>query len=227
MALTPVPSIDLESLPGEARSLIEILAERAQEADRLERENRLLREMLRLERLKKYGPKSEKLSEEQVELLELEPGVHTQEVEKEAEVSSGRSARWCRWLARRRLACCGRTIRSGRTAVVTKAEFLDALKTGRYKYQSLTDEEHPGAHPRRHWDRLGDVSHPCDRVREGHRHSCRLHRTLGEGARSLADGPLASDPSALANINFANNPKFIRKARLVHGPSKISCRGTR
>ena len=90
MALTPVPSIDLESLPGEARSLIETLAERAQEADRLERENRLLREMLRLERLKKYGPKSEKLSEEQVELLELEPGVHTQEVEKEAEVSSGR-----------------------------------------------------------------------------------------------------------------------------------------
>lgn len=90
MALTPVPSIDLESLPGEARSLIETLAERAQEADRLERENRLLREMLRLERLKKYGPKSEKLSEEQVELLEFEPGVHVQEVEKESGVSSGR-----------------------------------------------------------------------------------------------------------------------------------------
>jgi hypothetical protein len=46
--------------------------------------------MLRLERLKKYGPKSEKLSEEQVELLELEPGVHVQEVEKESGVSSGR-----------------------------------------------------------------------------------------------------------------------------------------
>ena len=46
--------------------------------------------MLRLERLKKYGPKGEKLSEEQVELLELEPGVHAQEVEKEAEVSSRR-----------------------------------------------------------------------------------------------------------------------------------------
>jgi len=43
-----------------------------------------------LERLKKYGPKSEKLSEEQVELLELEPGVHVQEVEKESGVSSGR-----------------------------------------------------------------------------------------------------------------------------------------
>ena len=90
MALTPVPSINLESLPKEAISLIETLAERAQEADRLEQENRLLREMLRLEGLKKYGPKSEKLSEEQVELLELEPAVHAQEVEKEAEVACGR-----------------------------------------------------------------------------------------------------------------------------------------
>ena len=35
--------------------------------------------MLRLERLKKYGPKSEKLSAGQIELLELEPGVHAQE----------------------------------------------------------------------------------------------------------------------------------------------------
>src|SRR6267142_84781 len=87
MALTPVPSINLESLPKEAISLIETLAQRAQEADRLEQENRLLREMLRLERLKKYGPKSEKFSEEQ--LLELEPGVHAQEVEKEAGVCSG------------------------------------------------------------------------------------------------------------------------------------------
>ena len=80
MALTPVPSINLESLSKEAISLIETLALRAQEADRLEQENRLLREMLRLERLKKYGSKSEKLSEEQVELLELEPGVHAAEV---------------------------------------------------------------------------------------------------------------------------------------------------
>ena len=90
MALQPVPGIDLESLPEETRSLIETLVQRAQDADRLEQENRLLREMLRLERLKKYGPKSEKLSEEQIELLELEPGVRAQEVEKEAEVSSRR-----------------------------------------------------------------------------------------------------------------------------------------
>jgi len=36
------------------------------------------------------GPRSEKLSEEQVELLELEPRVHAQEPEKESGVSSGR-----------------------------------------------------------------------------------------------------------------------------------------
>jgi hypothetical protein len=50
MALTPIFGINLESLPKEALSLIEALAQRAQEADRLEQENRLLREMLRLER---------------------------------------------------------------------------------------------------------------------------------------------------------------------------------
>jgi len=66
MALTPVPSINLESLPSEAISLIETLAGRAQEADRLEQENRLLREMIRIMRLEKYGPKSEKLSDEQL-----------------------------------------------------------------------------------------------------------------------------------------------------------------
>ena len=58
MALTPVPSINLDNLPQEAVSLIETLAHRAKEADRLEEEeNRLLREMLRLERLKNMVPR--------------------------------------------------------------------------------------------------------------------------------------------------------------------------
>jgi transposase len=35
----------------------------------------VLEERLRLERIKKYGPGSEKLSDPQLELLELEPGV--------------------------------------------------------------------------------------------------------------------------------------------------------
>ena len=50
-----------------------------------ELENHYLRELLRLARIEKYGPGSEKLSEEQLALLELEPGVSQAEVEAESE----------------------------------------------------------------------------------------------------------------------------------------------
>ena len=40
----------------------------------------LLQEKLRLQRIKKYGPGSEKLNSTQLELLELEPGVSRQEI---------------------------------------------------------------------------------------------------------------------------------------------------
>ena len=52
---------------------------------RLETENRLLRELRRLDLLEKYGPAGEKLSDEQLELLEREPGVSSAEVEAESE----------------------------------------------------------------------------------------------------------------------------------------------
>jgi len=45
----------------------------------------VLEEKLRLQRIKKYGPGSEKLSDAQLELLEWEPGVSTTEVEAESE----------------------------------------------------------------------------------------------------------------------------------------------
>jgi transposase len=45
---------------------------------------RVLEERLRLHRIAKYGPGSEKLTNEQLELLELEPGVSNQEVEAES-----------------------------------------------------------------------------------------------------------------------------------------------
>lgn len=48
-----------------------------------ELENRYLRELLRRERLAKYGPGSEKLSDAQLALLELEPGLQQAEVEAE------------------------------------------------------------------------------------------------------------------------------------------------
>jgi len=51
---------------------------------KLEADNALLREQIRLILIKKYGPKSEQLSDGQLSLLELEPGVLAQEVEAEA-----------------------------------------------------------------------------------------------------------------------------------------------
>jgi transposase len=50
-----------------------------------QKENRLLRELLRLMRVEKYGPASERLSDEQLELLEQEPGVSEAEVKAESE----------------------------------------------------------------------------------------------------------------------------------------------
>ena len=46
---------------------------------------RVLEERLRLVRIEKYGPGSEKLSDAQLELLELEPGVSSAEVKVESE----------------------------------------------------------------------------------------------------------------------------------------------
>ena len=45
----------------------------------------VLEERLRLERIKKYGPGSEKLSDAQLQLLDLEPGVSDAEVQAESE----------------------------------------------------------------------------------------------------------------------------------------------
>jgi transposase len=45
----------------------------------------VLEERLRLQRIQKYGPGSEKLSDEQLELLELEPGVSNAEVPAESQ----------------------------------------------------------------------------------------------------------------------------------------------
>jgi transposase len=54
---------------------------------------RVLEERLRQQRIAKYGPGSEKLSAEQLELLELEPGVSRGEVEAESQRESLTSSR--------------------------------------------------------------------------------------------------------------------------------------
>src|SRR5260370_35734911 len=45
----------------------------------------VLEERLRLQRIQKYGPGSEKLSDTQLDLLDLEPGVSNLEVQAESE----------------------------------------------------------------------------------------------------------------------------------------------
>src|SRR5450755_2737809 len=57
----------------------------------------VLEERLRLERIKKYGPGSEKLSDAQLQLLDLEPGVSNAEVQAESQrgpvpIETGRGA---------------------------------------------------------------------------------------------------------------------------------------
>jgi transposase len=58
----------------------------------LEMALKMREEQLRIERIRKYGPKGEKLSHEQVLLLDLEPGVQAGEVEKEAEMADADKA---------------------------------------------------------------------------------------------------------------------------------------
>ena len=74
-----------EQLGGNSRPI----SDSAQKAERRAARGRigksLFAELLRLARIEKYGSGSEKLSEEQLALLELEPGVSQAEVEAESE----------------------------------------------------------------------------------------------------------------------------------------------
>jgi len=79
-------TFDLQQLPPNLRDAVAaaLAAERA-EKERFAGENRVLREMVRLLHLKKFGPKSEKLSDRQLVLLDGEPCVTPEEVKQEAE----------------------------------------------------------------------------------------------------------------------------------------------
>lgn len=71
-----------------SRAEYEKLLGEAEEKSRLEEQVRLLTKMLRLMRLEKYGARSEKLTDGQLELLEAEIGVNEAEVAAEAEIKS-------------------------------------------------------------------------------------------------------------------------------------------
>ena len=91
-SITPLP-LDpellgelVEKLPvGVVEELTHNWQKQSEALARSEKENRLLRELLRLMRVEKYGPASERLSDEQLELLEQEPGVSAAEVQAESE----------------------------------------------------------------------------------------------------------------------------------------------
>jgi transposase len=73
---------DLSSTPlTEAQQITRLQAKLAWAEQRI----RVLEEILRLQRIKKYGPGSEKLSAKQLQLLELEPGVSNVEVQAESQ----------------------------------------------------------------------------------------------------------------------------------------------
>lgn len=65
--------------------LEEQLKQRKQQLQWAELKIRALEERLRLQLITKYGPASEKLSDAQLELLELEPGISNVEVQAESD----------------------------------------------------------------------------------------------------------------------------------------------
>lgn len=75
-------TLDLDQLPPHLRDAVAgVLAEK----EKLRAENHVLREMIRLLHLKKYGPRSEQLGDRQLMLLDGEPSVTPEEVASEAE----------------------------------------------------------------------------------------------------------------------------------------------
>ena len=93
-ASKPLPERDQLILEEIKPAVSEAVFERLNESirrkeellERLQRENKLLRELRRLDLLEKYGPSAETLTDEQLELLELEPGASTAEIEAESAV---------------------------------------------------------------------------------------------------------------------------------------------
>ena len=71
----------LQQLPADLR---EVFSKLVNDHERVQAENKILREELRLLRIEKYGPRSEKLSDAQLDLLEREPSVVQAEIEQEA-----------------------------------------------------------------------------------------------------------------------------------------------
>jgi transposase len=85
--LDPVVAAVLEQLKEKVEAKDRIIAEKDQALSAAEAIIQQLKEALRAERVARYGQRSEKLSDLQFQLLDLEPGVSSDEIE--GEVASG------------------------------------------------------------------------------------------------------------------------------------------
>jgi transposase len=99
-SLPAVLQAALMQVGGRARAVVEPVAQRLidhttrleERVKRLEWELKAREEQLRLDRIRKYGPRGEKLSHDQVMLLDLEMSVSAGEVEKEAALPDAEKA---------------------------------------------------------------------------------------------------------------------------------------
>ena len=88
MSAPPQPTIPPHSDPVVAAFIAQLqqqLDTQGSELQYAQLKIQVLEERLRLARIAKYGKHSEKLSDLQLELLELEPGVSSEEVQAESE----------------------------------------------------------------------------------------------------------------------------------------------
>jgi hypothetical protein len=82
--LDPVVAAVMEQLQQRVEAKDRVIAERNQALAAAEAIIQQLKEALRLERIRKYGKQSEKLSDLQLDLLDCEPAVSSEEIETEA-----------------------------------------------------------------------------------------------------------------------------------------------
>jgi len=75
-------------ITNECAALKALADQQEARARRAETEVQHLRILMRLERIEKYGPRSEQLNDKQLELLEMEPGVSPAEIQIEADLSN-------------------------------------------------------------------------------------------------------------------------------------------
>jgi transposase len=87
VVLDPVVAAVLEQLEEKVEAKDRIIAEKDQALSAAEAIIQQLKEALRAERVARYGQRSEKLSDLQFQLLDLEPGISSDEIERE--VASG------------------------------------------------------------------------------------------------------------------------------------------